>query len=90
MNKYHFQVSNNAEQYCDEVINEMVKLFNISYNEALGRVNRHWVGNRFDDDSLLFHMLPEEWANDIYYGVNSFWWKKEKKDLIPLPFSEEI
>ncbi|WP_341278978.1 hypothetical protein [Paenibacillus sp. FSL H8-0537] len=79
MNKYHFQLSINAEQYCDEVTNEMVKLFNNSYNEALGRVNRHWFGNSFDDESLLFHMLPEEWANDIYYGVTHFGGKKRRR-----------
>ncbi|WP_338552517.1 hypothetical protein [Paenibacillus sp. KS-LC4] len=89
MNKYNFLVSIEAEQYCDEIIDEMVKLFSLSYHEALGRINRHWAGNDFDENSMLFHMLPEEWANDIYYGASSFWWNKEKKDLIPLTYCEQ-
>ncbi|XID93390.1 hypothetical protein ACF3MZ_02310 [Paenibacillaceae bacterium WGS1546] len=87
--KYNFKVSTKAEQYCDAIMNEMLTRFNISFNEALKRMNRHWSGNSFDDVGMLFHMLPEEGANEIYYGADSFWWKKDKKDLKPLPFNEE-
>lgn len=86
MSKYSFKLSADAEHYCDRIVNEMITLFQISYEEALGRMNRHWSGNSFGDYCMLFHMFPNEWANEIYYGGDSFWWKKDKKDLKPLPF----
>ncbi|MCU6713182.1 hypothetical protein M6D81_31240 [Paenibacillus sp. J5C_2022] len=87
--KFLFKLSSKSEQYCDMIVEEMERLFSISKQEAIGRVNRKWSGCSFEDESLLFHMLPEEWANEIYYGSNSMWWKKDKQSLIPVPFNEK-
>lgn len=90
MGKYLFESSSKVEDYCDRIVSELVNLFNISKEEAIGRVSFKWSKMDFiDDDSMRFHMLPEEWAYDIYYGANSFWWKKDIKDLLPLPYKDQ-
>ncbi|MFD0959883.1 hypothetical protein [Paenibacillus chungangensis] len=87
--KYSFTLTSESEQYCDMIVEEMERLFRISKKEAIGRVNQKWSACNFNDESLLFHMLPEEWANEIYYGSNSMWWKKDKQLLRPMPFREK-
>lgn len=89
LQKYIFSTTEKTEKYIDEIVNQLMMLFTLPHQEAVGRVNRHWSNiNRMDDDGMIFHMLPDEWAHEVYYGSNSFWWKKDKKDLIPLPFNE--
>lgn len=92
MSKYKFQTSPKVEQYCDSIVHEMMIHFAIPHTEAVGRVNRMWshLSSIVEDDDMIFHLVPEEWAYDIYYGKNSSWWKKNKSELTPLPFDEDI
>jgi hypothetical protein len=88
--KYKFSTAEQAERYIDNIVDQLVILFKISYQEAVERVNRHWSkSSHMDDDCMIFHMLPDEWAHEVYYGNNSFWWDKDKQDLTPLPFNED-
>lgn len=91
MQKYIFSTTDKAERYFDEIVDQLTILFKISYQEAVGRVNRHWSkSSHMDDDSMIFHMLPDEWAHEVYYGRDSLWWNKDKGDLIPLPCDEDL
>jgi hypothetical protein len=91
MYKYKFSTTKKAANYLDEIVAQLVALFNISHQEAVGRINRHWSNiTHFGNDDMLFHMLPYEWAHEVYYGHGTPWWRAgDKNDLIPLPFYDE-
>lgn len=73
-------------EYIDEIVGEMVAAFGITRDEAIGRVNRQWGGSTFDEKSLILHQMPDDWAGDIYYGRDSYWWRVEEADRRPLPY----
>ena len=90
MDKYVFKTSESAEQYCDEIIDELMSLFNIPYSEAKGRLNEFWSHlKQIDDNDMIFHMLPYEWANTMYYGSDARWWKGTE-GLTPQPYPEDV
>ena len=88
MNKYEFKTNKKVQEFCDLIINKMVELFGINKDEALGRLNNHWKGvDLTDDKDVVYHEHENYWANVIYYGDDSFWWKDPRpKDLKPLPY----
>ena len=89
MGKYVFKTTKSVEEYCDRIVNELIGLFNISYSEANGRLNEFWSHEKqMDDDDMIFHMLPYEWANTIYYGSDARWWKGTE-GLTPQPYPED-
>ena len=63
-------------RFCRSILDEMTRIHGIPREEALRRVNHHWSGADFVDDDLRFHELPEFWAEDIYYGSDSYWWNR--------------
>ncbi|WP_201009042.1 hypothetical protein [Paenibacillus glycanilyticus] len=95
MNIFSFKTSKLSEEYCDEIISIMTKEFNISKEEAIGRINDQWEGLDWNDDinkddyDIRYHELPEDWAYIIYFGHESQWWKKNKEDLIPKPYPKK-
>jgi hypothetical protein len=83
---YEFTTDSRSEAYMDKIAADMVRLFGISRAEAVGRINRRWRGRTFTGErDLIYHELPDNWANDIYYGGDSRWWAKPP-GLAPLPF----
>ncbi len=83
---FKFRVTNESETFCREIINVMIQLFEISSEEALGRLNEHWKGNDFtDEDDIRYHEDESFWAYDIYYGHDSLWWTNPGQ-LTPLPY----
>jgi hypothetical protein len=77
-----------AQQYMEEIVREMVGLFSISSAEAVGRLNQFWRGKEFTSAvqvGVLLHEEPAHWAKTIYYGHDSHWWLGED-ELQPLPF----
>lgn len=77
-----------ATQFCEDIVKEMVSLLSITEDEALKRVNSHWshlevIGGL---DELIYHEKPSFWAQEIYYGSDSYWWiGEEKRKKMGLP-----
>lgn len=80
--------SEEALDFYEEIVREMLLLFPITRAEAVGRLNKFWAGQDFRgelDLNLLTHEEPTYWAKTIYYGRNVSWWKGED-DLRPEPY----
>jgi hypothetical protein len=62
--------------------------FNISLEEAVGRMNRLWsTTEEIVGDNIIYHETIDYWAFTIYYGKPSRWWAREDDPtLIPLPY----
>lgn len=77
-----------ALEYFEEVVHELLILFPITRDEAVGRLNRFWQGQDFSKKlkvDLLKHEDPDFWAKTIYYGRDVQWWKGED-GLNPEPY----
>lgn len=86
MTGFEFKTDDQSEKFCCDVIEEMVVLFSISKQEALGRMNRLWKGLEFlGSEDLIYHEDETYWAMTIYYGKGSNWWANPV-DLKPLPY----
>lgn len=86
MSMFEFRTDNESETYCLDIVREMNRLFAISENEAIGRMNRAWKGIEFiGSDDLIYHEDEKYWANTIYYGKDSYWWMNPP-NLEPLPW----
>ena len=86
--RFEFQVDAESEEFCNEIVNEMIKHFGIPESEAIGRINQLWKGHDFEgQDDIRYHEPPEFWAYDIYYGGDSYWWLNPP-DLKPKPYKE--
>ncbi|NJL27460.1 MAG: hypothetical protein HC897_05965 [Thermoanaerobaculia bacterium] len=72
--EWSFECDEQFEQFCLEIAAEMLCKHGISEEEALGRINRHWAGQSFFGEDIVYHDDAETWANNIYYGADSFWW----------------
>jgi hypothetical protein len=59
-----------VEKYLDDIADDMVSRFGIPLREAVARINEHWEGLTFEEeDDLIFHELPDFWADLIHYGT---------------------
>jgi len=87
MSQYLFKTDERGENFCNEIVKEMINAFSISEEEALGRLNRSWTGidTIDDDDDPVYHEDEEYWAWTIYYGKDSYWWT-DPPDLKPLAY----
>ncbi len=72
----------------DEIIQEMMIMFQVPYEEAFDRVDQKWdhIESITEEDDMIFHLTPKEWAYEIYFGNSSLWWKKDLSELTPLPY----
>ncbi|TQF70151.1 hypothetical protein [Pseudoalteromonas luteoviolacea] len=73
-----------AENFCKEVVQCMSELCSISKEEALSRVNHHWLHLEVfgGEDEIAYHEAPDFWAQDIYYGSDSYWWLSGTSELV--------
>lgn len=88
MIEFEFTGTEEALEYIEDIAREMVLLFPITMDEAVGRINRFWHGQTFVSDlavGTLMHEEPDVWAKRIYYGPNVDWWLGED-GLEPLPY----
>jgi hypothetical protein len=88
MNEIEIIGTDDALEYFEEVVCELLLLFPITKDEAVGRVNRFWRCQDFSKKlkvDLLKHEDPTFWAKTIYYGRDVQWWKDEN-DLEPDPY----
>jgi hypothetical protein len=84
MTEFDFQTDDEGREFCELIIQEMISRFNISKEEAVGRLNDTWKGLTIGKDDIVFHEDEEFWANSIYYGKDSQWWLNPPI-LKPLP-----
>lgn len=86
---FNFETDTESYQYFMEICEKMMELFEIDYEEAIGRINQHFkhVDKFVGDEVLIYHETDNYWAKTIYYGNDSFWWLKEgKEELKPVPY----
>ena len=89
MRNYQFVTDKESRVYVDAILDEMVRLFSIPEEEALGRINRAWKAlELIGDEDLIYHEDEEYWAKTIYYGKDSEWWNNPPS-LRPLPYHED-
>jgi hypothetical protein len=86
MSKYRFKTDDQGQRFCDEIVNNMMSLFGISKEEAMARINQQWKNEILVGINILYHVIPEEWAKDIYWGHDSYWWVQgEARERLKLP-----
>jgi hypothetical protein len=86
MNEFVFPTDDKGLAFCREIALEMRSLFEISEEEAIGRINRQWKHTEITGDkNIVYHEDSTSWAKDIYYGHDSAWWKGEN-GLRPRPY----
>lgn len=77
-----------ALEYIEQIARQIVLLFPVTMDEAVGRINRFWKGQEFTSEAkvdVLLHEEPDAWAKTIYYGRDSHWWLSEE-GLEPEPY----
>lgn len=88
MSGIEIEATDEARAYIEQIAGEMVALFNVTLSEAVGRINRFWLGKEFTSAvqvDVLLHEEPTTWAKTVYYGRDSQWWLGED-DLQPRPY----
>ncbi|MBL0389095.1 hypothetical protein JJB07_21100 [Tumebacillus sp. ITR2] len=85
---FSFETSDEAYEFCKEIVEYMIRKFGITKEESVGRINEEFMNNDFiDEDDLRFHESDKYWAHLIYYGHNSLWWRREgDPTLKPVPY----
>jgi hypothetical protein len=88
MTDLNVRATEEARGYLEEIAREMVLLFPITLDEALGRINREFADRRFLTEvevNVLLHEEQDTWAKHVYYGRESCWWLGEE-GLCPQPY----
>lgn len=84
--KFDFKTDRKSEAFCNEIAQDMVRLFGISWEEAEGRINREWKGKRMTGKVLIiYHEPPDHWAQRIYYEESVLWWVDQHLPVKPYP-----
>ena len=84
--KYSFTSDTEADEFVTEIIAEMVTSFGISREEALGRIQRHWLGQIIGgSNEIVYHEKPDFWANEIYWDVDRWWLDTNDRVILELP-----
>jgi len=85
MTSFTFPHDEEGGAFGHSIAREMVRLFSISEEEAVKRINRAWKHAKLvKPDHVFYHEDELYWANDIYYGHNSMWWQSPP-GLTPQP-----
>ena len=83
-----FRTDTHSDAFCKRIASEMVRLFQITEEEAIGRINRGW-GHLPEFLHIAYHETAEHWAHHMYFGHESYWWilderARERLGLGPL------
>ncbi|MBP2114948.1 hypothetical protein [Paenibacillus silagei] len=68
MEKFSLATTKEAQEFCECIVIEMIQLFNISEEEAWGRVNDFWKSPFDEEYDMSYHKTYGFWANTIYFG----------------------
>ncbi len=74
---WQFVTDAKSDAYCRKIAAEIVRVFAVPEAEAIGRINQGWGGRGLSflgEFDLIYHELPEHWANTMYWTDASFWW----------------
>jgi hypothetical protein len=86
MSEFTFKTDEKSYAFMQSIVAEMMQQFSISRNEAVGRLNSAWTRMEIKGpDHVIYHEYQKFWANNMYYGTDSFWWLNPP-DLKPLPY----
>jgi hypothetical protein len=86
VNKFTFPTDAKGQDFCEEIVLEMINLSQISEDEAVGRINRQWRRTEITGlKNIVYHEDSTYWAKNIYFGHDSHWWKDEK-NAKPQPY----
>ncbi len=79
---FEFKMTEDSRQLCENIVDEMTQLFNITTEEAIEKINELWGEQDFADSSdERFHEDAAYWAKTIYYGPDFIWWDNEPDEL---------
>jgi hypothetical protein len=91
MATFPFKTDEKSEAFCNEIAQEMIRLFGIAESEAVLRISNAWAHiPQIVGQDVIYHETADYWASTIYYGNDSFWWiadraSKNLRPLKPLP-----
>ena len=88
MSTWNFATTKEADEFCQRIASEIVRQFGMTFDEAIGGMNRHWAGATFvarDEIDLLTHERAQDWARIMVLGIDVDWWNAEQ-DLTPIPY----
>ncbi|MDR6726874.1 hypothetical protein J2W91_005399 [Paenibacillus amylolyticus] len=70
-----------------EIVLEMTSRFPITVSESVQTIlHNGYFRERFAEDEIYYHDIPEVWAKTYYWGHNNFWWKQgEERKRYKLP-----
>lgn len=72
---FNFNTDKESYEYCCEIVDAMIQLFQINKNEAIERVNSQWNEQNIIGETDSIHLeFPEDWAKIIYYTTDTEWW----------------
>jgi hypothetical protein len=86
---FEFQTDALLLELMIDIAKTMVSLFDISPEEAVGRINSRWKGMTFnlgDHEDIVFRETPYYWAKSIYYVDSLLWWTNPSPPLKAKPF----
>ncbi|TDF35465.1 hypothetical protein EYS14_18780 [Alteromonadaceae bacterium M269] len=96
--EFTFETDKESYEFCIDVIKTLSHGFGMSENDALTLINKEWrhIGF-FNKEHVFHHESAEYFANELFFGHDSYWWLNEKlrstKGLTPLkqaPLKESI
>lgn len=84
--KFDLDTDATSEVFCDDIAQEMMRLFGVSREEAVGRINREWKDKPLIRDVLIiYHETANYWAQSIYYEEDVMWWIDQQLRVKPYP-----
>lgn len=86
--EFDFTTDKDSRAYVVEIIHIMMALFDISQEEAVGRLNRVLCGQTYvgpPEENWLYYEMPEYWAKSVYYEQGTCWWRADSP-LKPSPY----
>jgi hypothetical protein len=73
--RFEFETDQQAQKFCELIVSETCRIFDISSDEAVSRVNAHWHGQAIlGEDDIVYHEDETFWANQIYFDDSYCWW----------------
>jgi hypothetical protein len=76
---FNFKTSLESEIFSLLIAQLMVEQFQISEDEAIGRISQFWEGHDLSsEEHVVYHKTCEYWVNYIYYD-DELWWRVEDK-----------
>jgi hypothetical protein len=89
---FKFATDEDARDYLQKIVECMIKLFNVRYEDCIECINEAWSHLPMIGADLVYRESPEYWANTFIFGKESYWWIRDRKGhgiLKPLPYWTE-